>query len=354
MTLATITGMNPQSNNATETSANEAVSMSPLRPGDQSLLIQLADPGAAGPAADTKSDNLAAILEAAEYHRVLPTVLARLPDQMATQVPQNFRDRLVIDAARMMILRHAGERVLAALSKARLPAVIVKGEHFATRLYPPSIWRPYTDIDILIEKNRRTDANKVMRKLGFSRSNSLVKHGSGYAEDKWVRRHGDHLLPVELHWDLINSPSLRIGRHLAYDDVVAADGTIDSTGNVLIACVHGALGHTFERLYHLVDIVQSARGFGGPVDPCELAMRAQRCGLDDVVAISLSVAGGLFNDQACLNLLERSRLPLPPRWALKLLDQPTLMKKRGSLDPLVAWRRQLVRHWLKRRPAAMI
>jgi hypothetical protein len=330
----------------------EAASIPPLRPSDQSLLIRLADPGQDASIISIDSDALPAILEAADYHRVLPTVLTRLPDETASQISQTFRDRLILDAARMMTLRHTGEQVIAALGEAGLPAVIVKGEHFATRLYPPSIWRPYTDIDILIEESGRTDANTVMRKLGFFRSGSLVKHGGGYGEDKWARSHSGNHLPVELHWDLINSPSLRNKRHLSYNDVVSADGNIDPIGDLLIACVHGALGHTFERLYHVVDIAQSARGVGGSIDPRELAMRARGCGLSEAVAMALAVAGRLFNDESCLNLLERSRLPRPPQWALNLLDPSTLMKKRGSLDLRIAWRRPLVRQWLKRRPAA--
>lgn len=334
-------------------SAAETASIPPLRPSDQSLLIRLADPGQDASIASIQDDALPAILDAADYHRVLPTVLARLPDEMASQISQTFRDRLILDAARMMTLRHTGEQVLAALGEAGLPAVIVKGEHFATRLYPPSIWRPYTDIDILIKESGRTDANTVMRKLGFFRSGSLVKHEGGYGEDKWARSHSGNYLPVELHWDLINSPSLRNKRHLAYNDVVAADGNIDAIGDLLIACVHGALGHTFERLYHLVDIAQSARGVGGSIDPRELAIRAQNCGSSEAVAMALAVAGGLFNDDSCLNLLERSHLPRPPQWALNILDPSTLMKKRGSLDLRIAWRRPLVRQWLKRRPAAL-
>lgn len=297
---------------------------------------------------------LPAVLEASEYHRVLPTVLARLPDTIALKIPQSIRERLTLDAARMMTLRHAGKQLLAAFAEAEVPAVIVKGEDFAAKLYSPPIWRPYTDIDVLIEKIRMPDARRVLRKLGYVRGGSLVKHDDGYAEDKWARNQGGLQLPVELHWDLINSPSLRAGRHLAYGDVVASDGKVDSIGDLLIACVHGALGHTFERLYHLVDILQSARRLSGAVDPCELGTRAQNCGLRGVVAMSLTIAGGTFKEEACFELLNRSGLPAPPHWAVRLLDIPTLMKERGSLDPSIAWRRPLVRQWLKHNAANRI
>jgi len=191
-----------------------------------------------------------------------------------------------------------------------------------------------------------------MQKLGFSQCVALVKHDTGYTEDKWVCHQSGFEMLVELHWDLINSPSLRLQRRLTYHDVVAADGSIDSVGDLLVACVHGTLGHTFERLYHLVDIAQAARGMGGAIDPRELAMRARSCGLCDIVALALTVTGRLFNDGTCLELPKRSGLPTPPSWVLRLLDLTTLMKQRGSLDPRVAWRRPLVREWLKHRTAA--
>ena len=67
---------------------------------------------------------------------------------------------------------------------------------------------------------------------------------------------------MEVQTNLIHSPNLGTGIRLRYADLLAAGGgdPENATALLLLAAVHGAAGHQFERLQPAVDVLQAARG----------------------------------------------------------------------------------------------
>ena len=319
-----------------------------LRAADHTWLLRLADPQAGVLEGGPEADALPALLEASSYHRVLPTVLANLPSPLRSAIPNSYRNALVVDGAQVAILRRFGIQLLDALGAAGVPATVVKGEGFARRLYASVGWRPYTDIDLLTRPADFARAGEVIERLGFERVSAPVKRDSGYAEEKWRLEHQGVEVMAELHWDVVNSPTLRQRHHLAFDDVVGDGREPDTIGDLLVACTHGTLGHMFTRLYQLVDVLQTARRVKETVDVDELAARAERCGLRNVVRFALAVAGNLFAEPSCSELAERAGLGMPPLRIERLLTARAILSPRGSGDPLTSWRRPLLREWLKR------
>ena len=54
---------------------------------------------------------------------------------------------------------------------------------------------------------------------------------------------------IEVHTDVVHAPSLRASLSLTYDDL-AEDTYETPAGMLMIAIVHGAFSHGFERLQH--------------------------------------------------------------------------------------------------------
>ena len=81
---------------------------------------------------------------------------------------------------------------------------------------------------------------------------------------------------VEVHDNLVNSPTVRRGVSVRLEDLPlerGPDGRLRATpaGLLIIAAVHGAASHGFEKVQHLCDIAQVVRGRAGPVDETVVA-----------------------------------------------------------------------------------
>ncbi len=335
-------------------------------------LIALCDPQGTGelPARRLELAGFARLLTLAAEHGVAPAVCRNLDrlisaagwesllsnhevaekrELAATALAAAKREWLQFIATTLH-LRQAAERLLAHLAQHSLPAAVVKGEDFADRLYPQPALRPFRDIDLLLPREAFELSAPHMEALGHVRVASGERHDSGYGEQTW-----DSIsLPrvrVDMHWNLINSPSQRRASSLAFDDVNWAQcprtGRLRASAGsmLLIATVHAVLGHRFDRLQHLCDIRQICRGAAGALDPTELAETALRCGVAASLCGGLAVTANLLHDPHCEALLAELRLPRHrTRWKL-LVDRGTLLEPYTGPHKL---RRTLVREWMKR------
>lgn len=319
-------------------------------PTEHRILLRLADPQGRLPSDQTlPPPALQRVLRAAGEHGVLPTVVGRLPAGLAGEVPKDTRDLLQAQAANTLLLRQMASGLLRSLATAGLPAAVVKGPTFAERLYRGPFWRPFTDIDLLIGRDDMERAGALLADQGFAPEELALKHAEGYAETKWIADRGLEVL-VELHWDMIGSPTLRRGRRL---DLALLGGPkeADTPGAfLLIAAVHTALGDGFTRLQPLVDLLLTVRGAAGPLDPSWLRPRIEQGRLGRPLALALAIAGRAFEEPRCTALSAALALPRPPRWLCRLLSDSLLVEGRRGGGPLSSLRRQLVREWLKERP----
>lgn len=337
----------------------------------QSWLVALADP--AGPPKSLPPQPLPAadlpvLLNLAERHGVLPALVANFkdvanrfgPERVVRPAPAAEVDAPLADAewrlahrtGLTMLLRHQAGEIMEALVRASVPAMILKGTEFADRLYPRPALRLFSDVDLLIPVTAAESAARLMEGLGYRTAAPSMKYAGGYGEQVWQRA-GRPGGPVEIHWNLVNSPTLRRTvsvalEDLAMEDAPGAPGRRRPTAAslLLIAAVHGATSHAFDRLQILCDVAQAVRGTAGPLDEPWLATAAGRTGATLSLVTALRLAEEVLREPRCGEL--RARLQLSgPSWLSRLALTPAVVLRAHA--PRDGLRRQAFRELLKRR-----
>lgn len=295
----------------------------------------------------------------ADRHGVLPAVARRLRllaggEPAVAAALALAEERLVGGLAFALRIRMQLAPIAAALVGAGLPALVVKGPEFADRLYAEPALRPFTDLDLLLPREALREAGGALARLGYRRcAERPAKYRGDYGEESWVLEEPG-TGAVELHWNLVNSPPLRRRCSVGFGDlalepagVAGALPRATPASLLLIAAVHAAMSHRFDRLQPLADVCQAARGAAGPVDVAWLAEAAARTGSALALATALRLAGELFHEAACADLSARldslSRAEGRGAW---LLTPHTVLHSRS---PGARARRQLYRELLKRR-----
>lgn len=262
------------------------------------------------------------------------------------------QDNLIQRNGLSLMLRTQMDEIAAALEASRLRAVVMKGPAFADVLYAEPSLRLFTDIDLLVSRQDLSAVEGILDELNYSPAASPMKYDQGYAERTWRRRDlpGG---PIELHWNLVNSPTLRRGISVDMEDLMFEPGrdrpplpTPTPAAMLLVASVHAAASHGFDRLQMLCDVVQVARGRAGEVDPDFLGESARRCGAVRAVSMALDLAARLLGEDACRQLLHRCELPPPALTMRLLLSRGLVLRGHHELD---SFRRQFFRAMLKRR-----
>lgn len=324
------------------------------------LIALLADPAGPGPGLPRDppgNEELLRLLPQAELHGVLPVFLANLraawPGVEPGAALQSANRRLVERSAMIMFLTAESRRVVRALDRAGVPAVILKGAEFAARLYAAPAQRTFGDMDILVPVADEARAAEVLSADGYRERIDAMKYGSGYGQ----RAFEHPTVPgaeVELHTNLVNSPTLRRGVSAEFRDVPLERGPgggvrPTAAGLLLIACIHGATSHGFDKLQHLCDVALAARGAAGPVDASELLVAIDRTGAGMCVGWGLDLAGRTLGCHACERLLAQLEISWPRAAARWLMPPDLVSRAQGPRRRAGSWRRQALRQLLKRR-----
>jgi hypothetical protein len=264
---------------------------------------------------------------------------------------QKLRARLV----QSMVIRKQRAEIDRQFREAGIPGMVLKGEDFADNLYTSASLRFFTDLDILVRIADFDRAGTILSRLGYVRADaSWQKHAdSSYGEEAWKRV--DTAAPfgcVELHWNLINSPSLQRSVSIAWDDLVRPhvrnDGGLqapDWNARLLIAAAHAAVGHGFDRLTLLCDFLQAVRLGAASWDLLRLAKQMSDTGLKPSVQMSCHLSQTVFSADEIAAASHRLDLP-PPNLASRILIGRCVVL--GPATPLRTLRRKLFRLRLKR------
>ncbi|MCC0018151.1 MAG: nucleotidyltransferase family protein [Rhodobiaceae bacterium] len=251
-------------------------------------------------------------------------------------------------AARNMALDQLGGQIQTALAAAGLPAVIVKGPDFARNVYGGLSSRAFTDIDILAAPGAATAVAQTVERLGFEPVEPSDKRAA-YTERQYWREKGagSHDL-VEVHTDMVHAPKLRHALSMGYEDYAGpAAGGITMASRLVLAGLHGATSHLFDRLQNIVDMMMIARA---GVDGRELAERARRSGAETPVRTGLSIAHAIFGCEACRALLSAVDARSTDMLARLLVSPHCVLHAQSSHRARHSWRRQAYR-WLLARQA---
>ncbi len=324
----------------------------------QQWLLALADPQGARLdrlGRSPRPKDLGGLWDLADRHGVLPAVVQNARAAMAAAAPSATEDafaaaqgplsrRLALAA----LLRGQLAPITRALLQGGVPAAVLKGPDFADRLYPARHLRPFTDLDLLAPPERRHEVFDVLKSLGYQPLQAGMKYQEGYGEMSWrlADRPGGC---VEVHWNLVNSPTLRRGLSVEFDDLQwqRSDGCLPAAtpaALLLLASVHAAASHGFDRLQLLCDVVQIVRGRAGAPDLDWLGQAASRTGASLALAASLDLAGRLLDHPPCLELKSLLKLRTFPFFRL-VLSPAVVLRAHAYRD---SFRRQIFRQRIKK------
>ena len=305
----------------------------------------------------------------ANMHGVLPAVLREveclLCDKPANLLAnENFvsevlavvgqaKNRLAQRSAMAMFLGAEAQRLVGELAAASADAVVLKGADFAARLYAQSALRTFGDIDLLVRVSDWGAMNATMARLGYESRVQPMKHAGGYSESSWEHPAMPGAM-VEVHNNLVNSPTVRRGVSVRLEDLPVEHGPdgllrVTPAGLLIIAAVHGAASHGFEKMQHLCDIAQVVRGRAGPVDEKSLGECVAKTGAGLSLATALDLTARSLNEPACAQLLGRLELRWPRRIVRLLMTPAVVVRLQGARRRGVTWRRRMLRQMLKSR-----
>ncbi|NLF32002.1 MAG: nucleotidyltransferase family protein [Planctomycetes bacterium] len=311
-------------------------------------LVALSEPDparAAAPAVRPAAGDLPALLDRADRHSVLPAVLRNLRAMgLGGEALTPGRRRLLERTALSLRLRGQLAEILPAMASEGVAPIILKGPTFADRLYGEPSLRPFTDLDLLVARDAWPAADRAMASLGYRPGHEAGrKHAGAYGEETY--RRDASAGAVELHWNLVNSPALRPGLSVTWEDL-GGGGELSPEALLTVAAVHGAASHQFDRLGLLWDVALAVRGAAGPVDAGALRSLLDRTGAARAMRMALHLADAVLGEQAARALAARLALGRPDPLERALLTPAVVLDTDGRL---AVARRLGFRQRLKRR-----
>jgi hypothetical protein len=212
-------------------------------------LVPLLERGPAGPSPALVAP--ARFVDAAIHHRLGPYVVEAL-GKGRIELPAGERRRLEESSARSMLhaafLRHELGNVVAPLAEScGSPALLLKGPVLAETVYPDRRLRPYSDLDLLVPRERLEDAVRTLEALGYRmfeefRPGYAARHGHDVHLQRWV---AGRWVDIELHWRVGDDPltaaltHARLGRGAASIDIDGAQVAAPAAhAHLLVLAVH--------------------------------------------------------------------------------------------------------------------
>jgi hypothetical protein len=323
-----------------------------LAAADSRLLIALADPEAILDPPELSPLRAQLLLSQAERHGVLPAVFRKLRPGLASPdllpVREHYSSRCRIAVAFTMQLKALAKPLLAALSAAGEPALLIKGQDFAENIYPDPLLRPTSDIDLIVPIERLDEVEAVAALSGFALHPE--QREDEQQERKWIYIRNPTVM-LEIQGNLVHAPGLRSKLSLGFTEL-CPDGDPASaarpSARLAIAGVHAASSHHFELLRLVVDVLQAARHLKGAVEEQALQDLVERSGIRLALVSALDLADRLYGDAACRTIADALAPVRFRRSARLLIDARVVMAMETKERGLQSWRRSLFRELLKR------
>ena len=203
----------------------------------------------------------------ADAHGVLPLLAQRLEahasGEVSATVRSRLRQRMLVHAARSLVLTRALVDLLTALSSRGILALPYKGPALAAVAYGSTVLRQPGDLDILVPDDQLARAHAVLLEHGFRDQLAGIHPDARLSHYQHAMiREGDTIL-VELHWAFAPryfrfplSPQMLEREPLQLDGRQVE--TIAPADLLVVLCVHGGR-HLWSRLGWIVDIAEILR-----------------------------------------------------------------------------------------------
>lgn len=223
-------------------------------------------------------------------------------------------------------------RILAALSPAQVPVILLKGAILAETVYPDIGTRSMADLDLLVPPARVDEADAIMGQLGYrTAAVDYLGHTKRFlriygGELTYYNRNG-HRSYLDLHWRLIHQEGVRDVLDIDHDGLwqrsrrvvapLSGARQLSVEDTTLYLALHLALHHQLGDFRSLLDVDRVIR-MAGTVDWPGLALRARTWHVRYITYMVLVLSKELFSTPVPDAFLQSLR---PSRFRLALLKQ---------------------------------
>ncbi|NMW31952.1 nucleotidyltransferase family protein [Altererythrobacter sp. RZ02] len=247
----------------------------------------------------------AAFRRLAARHRVGALIHSNLDQLPALEIPDDLRiwlkNCLKKNAFDYMRAVHIANDITGALKAAGISCSLMKGCSIAAQFYAQPSHRAMIDIDLLVERERYYEAERLLIERGFKRLYPLFDLDDRKRET-FYRLHNAFTfvrptdgLQIDLHWRTVSNPVLLPFIDLEWrelvewrDDTGRSLPTLTGRAHFIYVMVHGAK-HGWVRLKWLVDLDKMVRGLSG--EACnDVARQISANGLGVLAQASLDLA----------------------------------------------------------------
>ncbi len=192
-------------------------------------------------------------------------------------------------AIRNTALLHELEAALAALGRANVPGLLLKGAALAETVYGDPGLRPMADCDLLVRPADLAAAQAALEAIGYRPAADEPHPGDTvrYESQVALRKPGPVPARIGLHWSLLDSPYYQARLPMAWFWAGAEPIRVGAmtalglrpTANLLYLAAHLILHHRAAGLMWWYDIVELLYACSGRVDWDALLAQAQACDL---------------------------------------------------------------------------
>lgn len=288
-------------------------------------------------------DDWDGVLKLAHEHRLLPLLIAYLPD-IEMVVPQSARELLQAEHDRNVFhcLANASELIalLAAFDRAGIAAMPFKGIGLAASVYGDLTGRSAGDLDFLVFRRDLETARSVLQQRGYELKTQLKDDGSPSTENYYeyhFERARDGMV-AELRWRLELTEQQKFRRDLGMEWVwprrckVRVAGVdvpdLNPVDKLLVLCMHGSK-HLWSRMIWICDVARLLEK-ESPWDWRAVTREAKKRGLWRPLALGVLLAhrvcGAMVPAQALRAFTaDRAARQLAEHFAANLFDAPGRM-----------------------------
>ncbi len=245
---------------------------------------------------DFSWDQVRALVQA---ERIAPLLYRAVcgQDWFPDDLLQECRGDYILTATRNTLLLQELEHIISLLTNAGLPVIPLKGAALVNTVYSTVAVRPMFDLDILVETQRAGAVIGLLEQWGYTRVAAEPRTGTmlDYENEVTLVKNGAAMLPLEVHWSLIDSPYYQRVLDMEWfweTSLLAQIGRsparfLSVEATLLHLCAHLALHHRGVGLLWLHDVAALIQANSHRIDWATVVRQTERFGLAAAVRSAL-------------------------------------------------------------------
>jgi len=110
-------------------------------------------------------------------------------------------------AYKNLLFTNEYKKIVLSFNKKNIKIIPLKGIAFLEQIYNNIGLRPFSDIDVLVEKNNIDCAEKILTTMGYRKKKESALKIKRHFHSVYWKKIGPVIIPLELHWDIDFSDS---------------------------------------------------------------------------------------------------------------------------------------------------